>query len=355
MLRLGIASRVTARSSRRRPTLLVPLLATLVAVTLAAPASAAPSDAVPPTEPGPVEVTDVTTTSLTLRWAASVDDVAVAGYQVREVFEDTVRTRVTATNSITITGLMRSRTYRFWVSAFDAAGNLSPSTSTVQVTLEPGDHAPPTAPGTPVASRITGYSLMLTWQASTDDAYVARYQIFRVVGGELIGMLSSPLPTPIGDLRSSMVFNLSPDTTYTFVVRAVDEAGNLSPLSPPVTVTTAGSVPWCRVQYRVTSQWPGGFQAAVRVTNTSAELVSGWQFGWLFQDGQTVRHLWHGVLDRQEAGSVTVRNAAWNARIPSGGSVEFAFLGTWNAANGVPMHFTLNGRRCGEPPPPPPS
>ncbi|HLL65492.1 MAG TPA: cellulose binding domain-containing protein [Micromonosporaceae bacterium] len=356
MLTFNIPTRIPAGSSRRRRWILVPMLAALVAVTLASPAGATASDAVAPTTPGPLEVTELTTTSVTLRWAASVDDVAVIGYQVRQGFEDTGQTRLTATNSITITGLMRARTYGFVVRAYDAAGNFSGDTSWLQVTMEPGDHAPPTAPGAPVASSISATSLILSWLPSTDDGYVEFYRVFGVVGGELVRVMPSPpRPNMFGNRLSWLILYLAPETTYTFVLQAVDEVGRVSPLSPPVTVTTAAAVPSCVVDYRVTRSWPGGFQAAVRVTNTTAQPVSTWQLGWLFPSGQTVRHLWSGVLHGQVAGLVTVRNEAWNATIAPGGSVEVGFVGTRNTANAAPQDFTLDGKWCGALPIPPPS
>lgn len=362
MLRLGVLTGGAATSARRRTArrLLVPVLAALTAVTLASPANAvppdpSPPDAVGPTTPGPLEVSELTTTSVTLRWAASVDDVGVVGYRVYEAFEDTLRTRVTATNSITITGLMRARTYRFSVSAYDLVGNLSRATSTLQVTMEPGDHAPPTAPGAPVASRILATSLALTWQRSTDDGYVESYRVFRVEAGRLFPVIHGPLMWAERDRATSMVTHLMPNTTYTFVVQAEDETGKVSPLSPAVTVTTARAAPICLVDYDITNQWPGGFRATVRISNTSPHTFSPWRLSWSFRNGQTVRQLWNGVLERQEAGSVTVGNPTWDATLAPGDSVHFGFVGTRDAANEVPYVFTLNGIRCGEPPMPPPN
>lgn len=119
---------------------------------------------------------------------------------------------------------------------------------------------------------------------------------------------------------------------------------------------TAGPVqPACAVTYEITSQWPGGFQAAVRVINTSEQPILTWELGWSFRDGQTVRHLRRSVMVSQQSGSVTVRNATWNAPIAVGGSVQFGFLGTWSSANQVPSDFTVNGSPCGALPVPPPS
>lgn len=38
----------------------------------------------------------------------------------------------------------------------------------------------------------------------------------------------------------------------------------------------------CKVTYKVTNQWSGGFQAEVTLTNTGTTAYDGWQLGWSF-------------------------------------------------------------------------
>lgn len=110
-------------------------------------------------------------------------------------------------------------------------------------------------------------------------------------------------------------------------------------VAPPAAAAVA-----CRVTYTVTSQWPGGFGADVRVDNLGDPL-RGWTLTWDFTAGQTVGQLWNGTVT-QTGAQVAVRPAAWNADVPSGGQASFGFTGTSPGANPVPTSFTLDGTPC---------
>ncbi len=94
-----------------------------------------------------------------------------------------------------------------------------------------GDVTPPTIPGTPVATSIGTTTATVAWTRSSDDVGVVRYDVRR--DGSVIG--SAPQPSS-GD-PSFADSGLSPATTYTYTVTAVDAAGN-STASGPGTVTT---------------------------------------------------------------------------------------------------------------------
>ncbi len=112
-----------------------------------------------------------------------------------------------------------------------------------------------------------------------------------------------------------------------------------------VTATTANAAAGCQVSYTVSSQWPGGFGANVTVTNLG-DPANGWRLGWSFAAGQAVTQLWNGSYT-QSGAQVTVTNAAYNASIPTNGSVTFGFNGSWNnVSNPVPSSFVLNGVTC---------
>ena len=110
------------------------------------------------------------------------------------------------------------------------------------------------------------------------------------------------------------------------------------------TATSAQAATGCRVDYAVTSSWPGGFGAAVTVTNLG-DPVNGWQLSWSFSAGQTVTLLWNGVV-QQSGSQVTVTNAGYNAALATGGSAGFGFNGTSTGSNPAPTAFTLNGTPC---------
>jgi len=93
-----------------------------------------------------------------------------------------------------------------------------------------GDTQAPTAPGNLASPARTSGSVSLAWGASTDNIGVTGYNVYQ--DGALAGSTGSLLFTVIG---------LSANTAYTFTVRATDAAGNLSPPSGALTVTTSAS------------------------------------------------------------------------------------------------------------------
>ncbi|WP_026208096.1 rhamnogalacturonan lyase family protein [Catelliglobosispora koreensis] len=113
----------------------------------------------------------------------------------------------------------------------------------------------------------------------------------------------------------------------------------------------------CRVDYSVTNSWQGGFGASVTVTNLG-DPINGWSLVWNFGAGQTVTQLWNGSFT-QAGSTVTVRDAGYNAAIPTSGSTSFGFNGSWTGSNPAPASFSVNGTVCnGSAPPtttPPPT
>jgi chitodextrinase len=90
-----------------------------------------PADTTAPTVPGGLAASGLTTTSVTLSWIASTDNVGVAGYRI---YSSGALIASTSTTSLSIGGLVGGTSYAFTVAAFDAAGNVSPASSPVSVT-----------------------------------------------------------------------------------------------------------------------------------------------------------------------------------------------------------------------------
>jgi chitodextrinase len=87
----------------------------------------------------------------------------------------------------------------------------------------------PTAPGNLRGTAGSATQVDLTWNASTDDVAVANYQVFR--GATQIATIG-PTHTNYSDTTASA------NTTYAYTVKAADRAGNVSPASNIVSVTT---------------------------------------------------------------------------------------------------------------------
>lgn len=91
-----------------------------------------------PTAPTNLIASNVAETSLTLTWNASTDNVGVTGYEV--LLNGGSIGSVTGT-SANVTGLVANTSYTFNVRAFDATGNNSPLSNTVNVTTPGGGGA----------------------------------------------------------------------------------------------------------------------------------------------------------------------------------------------------------------------
>ncbi len=87
---------------------------------------------------------------------------------------------------------------------------------------------PPSPPGKITVSNIASTSLTLTWEPSTDGAPVTGYDVYE--GTTLIASLTT---------NTTEVTGLSPDTVYSFTVKAKDGEGNFSTASSPTLATTA--------------------------------------------------------------------------------------------------------------------
>ncbi|HLU73151.1 MAG TPA: glycoside hydrolase family 3 N-terminal domain-containing protein [Nonomuraea sp.] len=191
------------------------------------------------------------------------------------------------------------------------------------LTYEPtgDDTEPPTAPGDPSASAVTSTSATLTWTASSDDVGVTAYDVVRIQGSGETTVATTPAPP-------ATVTGLSPDTSYTFAVYARDAAGNRSPRSATVTVTTpGGSTGGCTVTPATQSQWNNGYVIQAEVANPGSTPLDGWTVTFTLPPGHQISGHWNGDVTI-DGGTVTVRPAPHNATLPPGGSTSFGFQGS---------------------------
>ncbi|MFE9110371.1 cellulose binding domain-containing protein [Streptomyces collinus] len=101
----------------------------------------------------------------------------------------------------------------------------------------------------------------------------------------------------------------------------------------------------CKVTYKVTSQWTGGFQADVQLANTGTSAWNGWSLHWTFPDGQKLTQAWNAEA-AQSGAAVTAKNIGWNGNVAAGSSVSFGFTANWSGTNTKPAAFTLGDRNC---------
>src|SRR5947209_2365914 len=188
------------------------------------------ADTTPPTTPTGLMAAAAGSTGANLSWSASTDNVGVTGYIVRR---NGVQVATPATTSFADTGLSAATTYSYTVAARDAAGNTSPDSASVSITIASvADTTPPSTPTGLTAAVAGSNGANLSWSASTDNVGVTGY-IVRRNGVQV----ATPTPTRFADT------GLSAATTYSYTVAARDAAGNTSPNSTSVSITIADTKP----------------------------------------------------------------------------------------------------------------
>jgi chitodextrinase len=91
------------------------------------------------------------------------------------------------------------------------------------------DRRAPTAPTNLHATAMTQTSVTLAWNPSTDNSGPVTYRVH----------MTSPLSFSMVTSQTSLTWtSLSPNTTYSFYVYAIEKSGNQSPNSNTLTVTT---------------------------------------------------------------------------------------------------------------------
>ena len=86
-----------------------------------------------PTAPTNLASTTITSSSVSLTWTASTDNVGVNRY---DIYVDNTYNTTVYSNNGTVSGLNPSTTYSFYVVAKDAAGNKSDNSTAIQVTTK---------------------------------------------------------------------------------------------------------------------------------------------------------------------------------------------------------------------------
>jgi hypothetical protein len=206
--------------------------------TCASPPSGGTPDTTPPTFAGAGSATGGSN-SVSVQWSAATDNVTAQNqlvyllYQASasggENFATPSYTSAAGATSYNVGKLALSTKYYFVVRAQDQAGNIDSNKVEVSATtLATTDTMPPTFAGLTGAS-ATGTSVSLSWSPASDNVTAASqitYLVYQAAssGGE--NYATSTYTTAPG-ATSFTVSGLTPGSTYYFVVRAEDAAGNI--------------------------------------------------------------------------------------------------------------------------------
>ncbi len=257
---------------------------------------------------------------------------------------------ITSGTAFADSGLTASTTYYYAVEAVDGKG-ASTASAQAAATTQAGATCS-TAPAAPAglrASAASSSSINLSWGAVSPpvNCRVSSYSVFRSTSS---GFTPSSANTVASGLTSTSFSNsgLSASTTYYYKAEALDAYAASAPSAQASATTSAASGGFsCHVGYSIVSQWSGGFQATLSLTNTGSTAINSWTLAWAFANGQNITQLWTGA-EMQNGANVTVNNLSYDTTIAAGQSYTgLGFLATWNnTTNAVPTSFVINGTAC---------
>lgn len=186
-----------------------------------------PADTIAPTTPTNLTASNIASSSLTLSWTASTDNIGVTNYLVYKDNNNTPLAEL-GKNVLTynVTGLSPNTLYSFQVRAKDAAGNLSNPVTINETTLN-------STPVNPTVPRLTyGYSsgenLHLEWPNFIDSGLLT-YELYRSINSGGPMLIQTSTNTFYDD-------KLSNGLTYSYQIR-INSNGYTSGYSNTVTVT----------------------------------------------------------------------------------------------------------------------
>lgn len=186
-------------------------------------------DTVPPTTPLNLVSSNITSFNIDLSWDASTDNIGVVGYNV---YKDSSLIGTTNSPSYSNANLFMpiNTVHNFSVAALDAAGNISGFSNIESVWV---DTIEPSIPTNLMSTNTTETTTDLSWDASSDNFNVIGYNIY--IDNVLLTTVST---------TSYNVTSLTPSSTYTFKVTAIDDSNNESgTIGPSNTITVSTLAP----------------------------------------------------------------------------------------------------------------
>jgi YVTN family beta-propeller protein len=240
------------------------------------------ADPIPPMFTGLSSITSVTETSMVLSWLPATDNVTpqskiqyliyMATTSGGQNFSSPSFTTPLGATSYTVTGLSPNTTYYYVVWAMDEVGNKDGNmVERSATTLAPPDPNPPTFGGVESATALSSTEIDLQWSAATDDVTPSSNIVYLIYMATTSGGQNFATPSAITapGATTYTIMGLLPDTTYYFVVRARDEAGNIDSNTVERSATTPDTTP-----PTVTGVSPGIGATNVPVTSTLTATFS---------------------------------------------------------------------------------
>jgi hypothetical protein len=208
------------------------------------------AEGLPPTFAGATQAV-AKETSIRLRWQVASDNQSTPAqisyriYQAKgtEAYDFTKATYTAQPNTIEFlaNNLDPQTQYRYIVRAVDYAGNEDLNNVEVSATTGP-DIVAPTFAGATTATAESPSTIRISWAAGTDETTEAEQLVYNVYMASTSAAqdFTTPTATSAPGATSFLMAGLTPSTSYFFVVRARDQAGNMdSSTAEAFTATTA--------------------------------------------------------------------------------------------------------------------
>jgi cellulase/cellobiase CelA1 len=106
--------------------------------------------------------------------------------------------------------------------------------------------------------------------------------------------------------------------------------------------STTAAVPALAVTYVIDNKWPNGFQGEVRVTNHTAQAISGWQIAVAVPQDRF--NTWWNATGGMSNGVLSLNQPSWSGPLEPGQTLHAYFNATgWQTS---PTVCTFNGITC---------
>jgi len=188
---------------------------------------------------------------MVLNWSVASDNVTAPGNIVYKIYQSTAsggQNFTTATYSVTgglsktltASDIAMNTTYYYVIRAVDEAGNEDSNTLEISGQAQT-DLTAPTFGSATIALVRSQNSVKLTWGLATDNYTVAPAIYYRICVQNVAGLCTATFPflyTTAAGATSFIVNGLLSNSTYFFLVKAIDSATNISSNNTEVTIKT---------------------------------------------------------------------------------------------------------------------
>lgn len=210
-----------------------------------------------------------------------------------------------------------------------------------------GCQTKPSIPGGLTAKAISAAEIDVKWNAVTppQGCSSVSYNLYSSTQAGFVPSAANRIATGLTGTAFANT-GLQPSTTYYYIVRAADVAGESgnSIIASAKTLAASGSI--CHITYTDQNDWGTGFTGAVSIKNTGNTPINGWNLTWTWAGNQQMTQAWNSTY-KQNGQNVTLTNATWNPVINPGDTLTgIGFNANYSGQNTNPTTFYINGSLC---------